>query len=299
MTEPTASTELYRAYSRCYATEANRRHIAFGVDLVFAVAALALTVLTTAEWSPDTAEFLTTWLPLAALFWLVVREIGLISIDHGHRRSAVNIQEQLDLTNWEGSAWAKHWNRLLAGEHVATRTIKQLASANSNAAMPVDYWNDTTGLHSNDAALFRIEQTAAWGAEGHRRYARLNRYPSLVGLVLVVVAALILDVSARETAAAVIAIAPFLIGRIQSGREHAAFAGRRVALEQHIQGVLDPGHPSSDVDVRTAQDELYRLRMGTRRIPNWLYNRYAEHDRASIDGAITARIEAFRAAMKP
>lgn len=298
MTEPTTSTELYQAYSHCYATEANRRHIAFCVDLVFASAALALTVLTTAEWSPDIAEFLTTWLPLAALFWLVVREVGLISIDHGHRRRAVNIQEQLDVTNWKGSAWPKHWNRLLAGEHVAARTIKQLASANPNVAMPADYWIDTTGLPNNDAALFRIEQSAAWGAEGHRRYALLNRYPSLAGLVLAVVAALILDVSARETAAAVIAIAPFLVGRIQSGREHTALAERRVALEQHIQAVLDPGHPSSDVDVRTAQDELYRLRMEARRIPIWLYNRYAEHDRTSIDGAITARIEAFRAAMK-
>lgn len=293
-----ASTELYQAYSRCYATEANRRHIAFGVDIVFAVAALALTVLTTAEWSPDTAEFLTTWLPLAALFWLVVREIGLLSIDLGHRRSAVNIQEQLDLTNWKGNAWAKHWNRLLAGEPVAARMIKQLASANPNAGMPADYWIDTTDLPGNDAALFRIEQTAAWGAEGHRRYALLNRYPSLAGLLLVVVAALILDVSARETAAAVIAIAPFLVGRIQSGREHAALAGRRVSLEQHIQAVLDPEHPTSDIDVRAAQDELYRLRMETRRIPNWLYNRYAKSDRASIDGAITARIGAFRAAMK-
>jgi exoribonuclease II len=113
------------------------------------------------------------------------------------------------------------------------------------------------------------------------------------------VAALILDVSARETAAAVIAIAPFLVGRIQSAREHASLAGRRLALEKHIQAVLDPGHPSSDIHVRTAQDELYRLRMETRRIPNWLYNRYAEDDRASIDAAITARIEAFRDAIRP
>jgi hypothetical protein len=298
LTEPTGSTELYQAYSRCYTTEANRRHIAFGVDLVFAVAALSLTVLTTADWSPDAAEFLTTWLPLAALFWLVVREIGLISVDLGHRQSAVNIQEQLDLTNWKGSAWAKHWNRLLAGEPIPTRTIKQLALANPNAAMPADYWIDTTGLPGNDAALFRIEQTAAWGAEGHRRYALLNRYPPLAGLVLVVVAALILDVSARETAAAVIAIAPFLVGRVQSGREHTALAGRRVTLEEHIQAVLDPEHPSSDIDVRIAQDELYRLRMETRRIPTWLYNRYAAHDRASIDGAIATRIEAFRDASK-
>jgi len=299
LTAPTGSTGLYWAYSRCYATEAGGRSIAFGVDLVFAVAALVLTVLTPAEWSPDTVEYLTTWLPLAALLWLVVREIGLISVDQEHRRNAVNIQEQLDLTNWKGSDWSKCWNRLLAGKAVPERTIRQLALANPNKAIPADYWIDTTGLPGNDAALFRIEQTAGWGAEGHRRYALLNRYPSLAGLVLVIVAAMILDVSARETAAAVIAIAPFLVGRIQSAREHAALAGRRVSLEQHIQGVFDPKRPSSDVDVRTAQDELYRLRMEARRVPTWLYNRYSERDRAAIDGAITARIDAFRAAMKP
>lgn len=297
MTDPTGSTPLYQASSRCYATEAGGRRIAFGVDLVFAVAALVLTALTAAEWSPDSVDFLTTWLPLTALLWLVVREIGLISVDQEHRRNAVNIQEQLDLINWKRSDWTKYWNRLLAGEPVSARTIKQLASANPNAALPPDYWIDTIALPANDAALFRIEQTAAWGAEGHRRYAVLNRYPSLVGLVLVIVAAMILDVSARETAAAVMAIAPFLVGRIQSGREHAALAGRRVSLERHIQAVLDPERTSSDVDVRTAQDELYRLRMETRRIPRWLYNRYAERDRAAIDGTITARIEAFRAAM--
>jgi hypothetical protein len=299
LTDPLVSTELFPAYSHSYATEANRRRIAFGVDLAFAVAALVLTVLTGAERSPNTVDLLTTWLPLAALLWLVLREIGILSVDQPHRRNAVNIQEQLDLNNWRGNDWPKHWNRLLAGEPVPARTIKQFASANPDAEMPADYWIDTTGLPDTDAALFRLEQTAAWGAEGHRRYALLNRYPALLGLVLVVVAALILDANARETAAAVIAIAPFLVGRIQSSREHAALAARRVSLEQHIQAVLDPERPSTDVDVRTAQDELYRLRMETRRIPSWLYNHYAERDRASIDGAIAARIEAFRAAMKP
>lgn len=297
LTDPSVSIELFRAYSRCYATEANRRRIAFAVDLAFAVGALTLTVLSNAEWSPDTAEFLTTWLPLAALLWLVLREIGILAVDQRHRRNAVNIQEQLDLYNWRGGDWSKHWNRLLAGQPVPARTIKQLASESPVAEMAANYWIETADLPDTDAALFRLEQTAAWGAEGHHRYALLNRYPALLGLVLVLVAAVILDARARETAAAVMAIAPFLVGRIQSSREHAALAARRVALEEHIQAVLDDReHQSTDVDVRTAQDELYRLRMETRRIPSWLYNRYAERDRASIDGAIAARVEAFRAA---
>jgi hypothetical protein len=298
LTESPDREELYRAYSRSYATEANKRHIAFGVDLAFAVAALVLTVITAADWSPSTAEFLTTWLPLAALLWLVVRELNLLSSDMSHRRCAVNIQEQLDLTNWKGSAWASCWNRLLAGDPVPARTIKQLAIANPGAIMPTNYWVDTSGIPDNEAALFRAEQTAAWGAQGHHRYAVLNRVLSLVGLALVVVTALILDVSASETAAAVMAVAPFFVGRIQSGRAHASLADRRVLLEEHIQALLSPEDSSAEADVRSAQDELYRLRMEARRIPEWLYDRYAERDRASIDGAITAKVEEFRSRTK-
>lgn len=298
MTESPNSEELYRAYSRCYATEANRRQIAFGVDLAFAVGALVLTVMTTADWSPNATAFLTTWLPIASLLWLALREMNLLPIDLVHRRKAVNIQEQLDLANWRGSNWDHQWNRLLAGDPVPPRTIKQLARANLTAVMPAGYWVRTTGLPGNEAALFRIEQTAAWGAEGHRRYATLNRILSIAGLVIVVLTAVILDASARETAAAVIAVAPFLVGRIQSGRDHASLAERRVTLEQHIQAVVSPADPSIEQVVRTAQDELYRLRMETRRIPGWLYERYAESDRASIDAAIEVRVEAFRASMK-
>lgn len=68
--------------------------------------------------------------------WLVVRETGIFSVDQVRRRNAVNIREQLDLVNWVGSDWAKYWNRLLAGEPIAPRQIKQLASANPKADMP-------------------------------------------------------------------------------------------------------------------------------------------------------------------
>lgn len=299
MTDPAVSNELYQAYSCSYGTEANRRAMAFAVDLAFAAAALVLTVLTAAEKTPGVTDFLTTWLPLAALLWLTVREIGLVSIDQTHRRVAVNIQEQLDLMNWKGNRWAVHWNRLLAGEPIPSRTIKQLAIANSTATMVSDYWIATDGIPDNAAALFRAKQTAAWGAEGHRRYAGWNRNPALILLVLVGVGAVLLDVSARETAAAVMAIAPFLVGRIQSSREHAALADRRFSLEEHIHDVLDSARQNSDADVRTAQDELYRLRMETRRIPTWLYSRHAERDRESIDGALTEEIAAYRAAMRP
>lgn len=290
----TNATELYRAYSQCYATEANRRRIAFYIDLAFAIAALVLTTLTVAESAAGLVDFLNRWLPLAALFWLGLREIEPIAGDKRHRREAVNIQEQFDLYFWKDSSWPQHWNRLLAGEPIPTRTIKQLAAANQNHMFTPDYWVNTDGLPDNDAALFRIEQTAAWGAVGHRRYAKLNRLPATAGALAVAVVALLLDVSTRETAVALFAIAPFLVGRIQSARDHDALAERREVLERHIRAVLDPKRPSSEADVRSAQDEIYRIRIEHRRIPSWLYNRNAEHDRLTIDAAVETAVAEYR-----
>lgn len=294
MTDLEDASELYRAYSRCYATEANRRRIAFYVDLGFAIAALVLTILVISETAHELVDFLNRWLPLAALFWLGLREIEPIAGDKPHRREAVNIQEQFDLRFWKGDEWTQYWNRLLAGPPVPSRTIKQLANANPNVTFKPGYWVNTDGLPDNDAALFRIEQSAAWGAQGHRRYARLNRLPAFAGVVAVMIVALIVDVSTREAAVAVFSIAPFLVGRIQSAKDHGALAERREVLERHIQAALDPRHTSSDGDVRSAQDEVYRMRVEHRRIPSWLYNRYADHDRATIDVAIEARVAAFR-----
>lgn len=297
LTDPSDARELYSAYTQCYATEANRRRIAFHVDLGFAMAALVLTTLTVAEFTQGLVDFLNTWLPPAALLWLGVREIEPIAADKAHRREAVNIQEQFDLTFWKGRDWPRHWNRLLAGDSVPGRRIKELAAANSTASLSSNYWVSTGGLPDNDAALFRIEQTAAWGAVGHRRYANLNRWPAWGGLFAVIAVALIVDVGARDTAAALFSVAPFLVGRLQSARDHGALAVRRELLERHIQQVLNPKSPSTDADVRTAQDELYRVRVEHRRIPSWLYGRYADRDRKAIDAAIESRIAEFRDGM--
>lgn len=297
MTDLTKATELYRAYSQGYATEANRRRTAFYVDLAFAVAALLLTALIVAESSPRLVDLLTRWLPLAALFWLGLREIEPIAGDKRHRREAVNIQEQFDLFFWKGNDWPQNWNRLLAGEPVPARTVKQLAAANSDQTFTLDYWVNTDGLPNNDGALFRIEQTAAWGAVGHRRYAKLNRLPAIAGGLIVAIVSLVLDIRARDTAVALFAIAPFLVGRIQSAKDHDALANRREDLERHIQAVLDPKRPSTDAEVRAAQDEIYRLRIEHRRIPSWLYNRHAVHDRSTIDAAVEASIAAYRKGM--
>lgn len=279
-----------------HATEANRRRIAFYVDLTFAAAGLVLTAITLADAARPLVDFLGVWLPIAALLWLGLREIEPIAGDKAHRRDAVNIQEQFDLYFWKGTSWPAHWNRLLAGDPVPDRTMKQLAAANAGQPFTSGYWVDTHALPDNDAALFRIEQTAAWGAVGHRRYANLNRRPAITGMLAICVAALTLDLSARHAAVIMLfAVAPFLVGRIQSARDHDALAARRERLERHVQTMLDPKQPRSDAEVREAQDEVYRMRIEHRRIPTWLYNRHASNDRNTIDTAIEARIASYRA----
>lgn len=295
--DQTLATELYRAYSQCYATEANRRRIAFYVDLIFAAAGLVLTAITLADAAERLVDIVNTSLPIAALLWLGVRELGPVAVDKHHRREAVRIQERFDLYFWKGAKWADYWNRILAGEPMADRVVKQLALASAAPAFEADYWVDTHGLPDNDAALFRIEQTAAWGAVGHRRYANLNRLPAVAGIAAVCIAALILDLSARHAAVMLFAVAPFLVGRIQSAEDHDALAERRERLERHIQGILDPKHPRSDTEVRQAQDEVYRMRIEHRRIPTWLYNRHATNDRKTIDTAIAARITTYKSGM--
>ena len=51
-------------------------------------------------------------------------------------------------------------------------------------------------------------------------------------------------------------------GRLQSARDHAALAHRREELESHIQEILRGPEPVGDADVRAAQDELCRMRLG-------------------------------------
>lgn len=295
MTSPSNDQhELYRAYSQSYASEANKRRTAFLVDLAFAAVAAAIAVLTVSNAAEGLLDLLSGWLPPVALLWLAIRETGLLGDDKQHRHTAVTIQEQFDLTFWKSDRWTEGWNRLLCREPVQQRKIKELALDYQGDPLPADYWVDTAGLPPNDAAILRIQQTAGWGARGHDRYARLNRVPALIGLFAVLMIAVVVDLGARETTAVLFAVAPFLVGRLQSARAHMSLARRRESLELHMQELLRNRAAPTDAHVRTAQDELYRIRLEHRRIPAWLYNRYADRDRRVIDTAVAQEADLLR-----
>lgn len=278
--------DLYEAYSQSYATEANRRSTVFWIDLMFACVAGLIAVLQAVAAADSVLGFLTTWSPPTALLWLAVRETGLLSDDKEHRHTAVMIQEQFDLTFWKGPRWRETWNGILCGKPVQQRSINDLALSYRGEPLRDDYWVDTSGLPANEAALLRIEQSAGWGAKGHARYARLNRVAGLGGLILTLTVATVANFEAREIAVILFAVAPFLVGRLQSARDHAELSRRREELESHIQELLHRGQGVNDEHVRAAQDELCRMRLEHRRIPKWLYDRYVERDRKAIDAAI-------------
>jgi SMODS-associating 4TM effector domain len=286
--------ELYRAYSHSYATEAHRRRTAFLVDFGFAVVAALIAGLTAVDTGDSIVDFLSAWSPLAALLWLALRETGLLGDDKEHRRTAVVIQEQFDLTFWVADRWREVWNGILCGNPIQQRVIKDLALNYRGEPLRDDYWVDTTGIGANDAALLRIQQTAGWGAKGHARYAQLNRIPAIGALVVVLAIAAVADLKTRETAVVLFALAPFLVGRLQSARDHASLASRRETLERHIQEVLRRGTRAHEAEVRAAQDELCKMRFEHRRIPRWLYDRYADRDRTTIDAAVQWEAEILR-----
>lgn len=286
--------QLYRAYSRSYATEANNRRIALLIDVAFALLAVTITALTITDSAQSALAWLSTWAPPTTLLWLTLRETGLLGDDTPHRRTAVKIQEQFDLTFWKPDTWRESWNHLLCGDPVPHRAIGDLALDYQGSPVADDYWIDTTGVQPNAAALLRTKQSAGWGARGHERYARINRATTILGLLLVLFAALITDLASRETASVVVAAAPLLVGRLQSARAHGALSDRRATLERHISQLLDRATPPTDTEVREAQDELCRMRFEDRRIPTWLYRRYAGRDRQAIDGALAADVRTLR-----
>ena len=278
--------ELYRAYSQSYGTEANRRVIGFVVDVVFAAAAVAVTMMAIGDLSRSALDILASWSPPAVLLWLIVRETDLLGDDREHRRIAVTIQEQFDLTFWKSDNWQGGWNQLLCGDPIKPRTIRDLALSYDGEPLADDYWVDTSGVPANEAALLRIRQSAGWGAKGHSRYKRLNRTAVWAGFLIILAVALLLDLSTRDAAVVLMTVAPLLVGRLQSARAHASLAQRRETLERHIQKLLSSPTPTTERDVRIAQDELCRMRLENRRIPVWLYRRYAERDREAIDTAV-------------
>ena len=278
--------ELYSAYSQSYRTEANKRVIAFVVDVVFAASAAAVTIMTIGDLSMSALDILAISSPPAVLLWLIVRETDLLSDDRDHRRTAVTIQEQFDLTFWKSDNWREGWNQLLCGDPIEPRTIKDLVLSYQGKPLADDYWVDTSGVPANEAALLRIQQSAGWGAKGHSRYKRLNTTAAGIGFLVVLVVALVLDLSTRDAVVVLMAFAPLLVGRYQSARAHTSLAQRRETLERHIQKLLNSPTSPTERDVRAAQDELCRMRLENRRIPAWLYNRYSTRDRNSIDVAI-------------
>lgn len=289
---------LYRAYSQSYRSEANRRQWIFVVDVAFSLLAVGIAAIAVGAWSQGFLDALTAWSPFVALAWLFVRDAELLGQGKKSRRTAVTIQEQFDLTFWKPDGWTEQWNSLLCGHALQPRDIEHLSNAYEGPPLTCDYWVDTSDIPANEAALLRICQSAGWSSRGHARYRRFMMLASSVGVSLVMAMSVLLDLSARSALAVLVAVAPLLVGRLQSGRIHGSLALRLETLESHIRELLCGPTSATTLEVRAAQDELCRVRYVNCRIPTWIYNRYAAQDRNSIDAAI-ARDADHQRSMRP
>lgn len=289
--------ELYQAYSASYGSVGARRRYEFIVDGLFAFVALVIVSLSVFELAEDLRDTANRWIPLVTLLWLGVRESRVFGNPQAQRMEAVNLQEQFDLSFWKGQDWRSVWNGLLLASPVPRRTVKERAASFRGETISATYWVDTSALTASAAALARIMQSAGWGERGHRRYADLNSLASVAGLVVLVVYSAVGGLDTLDLAAATMAVAPILTGRRAAARAHRNLSQSRRDLEAHAeQLLLGPSLPS-DQDVRSAQDELVRLRLEDRRIPEWLYRRYKERDEQSIDSAALELVG--RAAVRP
>lgn len=290
---------LYRAYSQSYRSEANRRQWIFVVDVTFSVLAVFIAATAVGDWSQELLDALTAWSPFVALAWLIIRDAELLGQGKKSRRTAVTIQEQFDLTFWKLDGWPEQWNSLLCGQPVQPRTIEHLSNTYEGPSLACDYWVDTSDIPANEAALLRICQSAGWSSGGHARCRRHITLASCISVSLVVVISMLLDMSARGTLAVLMAVAPLLVGRLQSGRIHGALAVRLETLERHVRELLRGSAAATALDVRAAQDELCRVRYINCRIPTRLYDRYVAQDSDAIDAAMARDADHQRSRHRP
>jgi hypothetical protein len=263
---------LFRAYSAAYGLENKHRTFVIAVDGLFAVLGVVFALA-----GSDTAL-----LVAAALAWLLIRSYPDFLKPDKHRREAVAIQEQFDL-----SFGGVQSNEALWGGPPQPHRIDRLAARCRELSVDEDYWVNTKGLPDRVGALLRQKQSAAWAQDGHERYARFNMAVVAVAVFALAALAWTLDLDFADALVAVFApAAPLLVGRVQSAQRNRAHSGERKEIDQSITDVLTPGGPDPPATfVRAIQDRLYYLRLGGR-IPTWFYKLFKTSDQNTIDVSV-------------
>ncbi len=271
---------LFRAYSAAYGLESSHRTFVIAVDGVFAALGV---VFALSGW--DTAV-----LVAAALAWLLIRSYPDFLKPDKHRREAVTIQEQFDL-----SFGGVQPNEALWGRPAQAHRIDRLAARCRDLSVDEDYWVNTEGLPDRVGALLRQKQSAAWAQDGHERYARFNMAVVAVAVVALAALAWVLDLDFADALVAVFApAAPLLVGRVQSAQRNRAHSGERKEIDESITDVLAQDHPDPPPTlVRSIQDRLYYLRLGGR-IPTWFYKLFKTSDQETIDVSVQRLADELR-----
>jgi hypothetical protein len=232
-------------------------------------------------------------LAAAALMWLAIREAPWFVRPGYYRRLAARIQDDFD------SSFGMPSNEILTGKPVPDHEIRKLADGSTTSFDP-GYFIDTSGLDQRVALICMQHQTLTWGEADHRRYSIVNYALAFIAFVTVLAWFFVSDVTMREAVVLFAPTTPFIVGRIQLGRQHRDHSEARCEAREAAEGALnavtahDESYPSFEL-VRAIQDRLFQERSAEGRIPFWLYWLGAKKHRRTIDVSCEERVSRLRA----
>ena len=273
----------YRAYSAAYGKERDHRLVTELIDVAFVVVGV---FGASQEWKgPE--------LVAAALLWLAIREAPWFVRPGYYRRLAARIQDDFD------ASFGMPSNEILTGKPVPDHEIRKLADG-SAARFDPGYFIDTSGLDQTIGLICMQHQTLTWGEADHRRYSVVNYVLAFVALVALFAWFFVSDVTMREAVILFAPTTPFIVGRIQLGRQHKDHSEARREVREAAEGALNAvtadatSYPTLGL-VRAIQDRLFQERSAEGRIPFWLYWLGSKKHRRTIDVSCEERVSRLRA----
>ena len=272
----------YRAYSAAYGKERDHRLVTELIDVAFVVVGV---FGASQEWKgPE--------LVAAALLWLAIREAPWFVRPGYYRCLAARIQDDFD------ASFGMPPNVILTGKPVPDHEIRKLADG-STASFDPGYFIDTSGLDQRIALICMQHQTLTWGEADHRRYSIVNYVLAFIALTALFAWFFISDVSMRDAVVLLAPVTPFIVGRVQLGRQHRDHSEARREVREAAEEALDAvtvdeaSYPPMAL-VRSIQDRLFQERSAEGRIPFWLYWLGVKKHRRTIDVSCEQRVRRLR-----
>jgi hypothetical protein len=282
----TESGRLLRAFSSEYRRAKRYRALRFGVSMVLAVAAPALSLasLTAAGIVGATAGV-----------WVVASRLVLIPIEQRHVRLAVRIQERFDCRLFD-LPWADSMAGPTPSEEDIADTARRLQRDARVARQHQEGWYPSTaGLAYPVDVLVAQWSSVAYGRHQSRAY--FHFIAGAISFVVIGVVAVGIVGGMSLTDWLITFALPSLPAALDASEladAHRRMADRKGKNEDELLQPLwsselaAPG-ALSPTDCRRVQDESFRLRSRGLQVPDWFFWRRRERSEANMHDAAAAR----------